>query len=142
MEAAEADRALFAYADPGHETTTALHSWAGPHLGLWKALSTVPLRRGRRRRPDPDGGGPSADDPREVGQGIRADRTRARRHAARSPGSSGPSSRGDDHVLGEYGDLQAGLRRIVELKEKAREEPGRKLIRCGTTWQPAPVTRT
>ena len=43
---------------------------------------------------------------------------------------------GDERLLKEaYGDLQGGLKRIVELKEKAREQAGRKLIRCGTTWQ-------
>ena len=36
--ALEAERALFVYADPGHETTTALCSWRDGHLGLWKAL--------------------------------------------------------------------------------------------------------
>ena len=47
----------------------------------------------------------------------------------------------DDQVLAEYGDLQAGLKRIVELKEKARKQAGRKLIRCGTTWQTVRLAR-
>ena len=40
-----------------------------------------------------------------------------------------------------YGDLQAGLKRIFELKEKVREQAGRKLIRCGTTWQTVRLAR-
>ena len=48
---------------------------------------------------------------------------------------------GDDHVLTEYGDLQAELKRIVALKEKASEQAGRRLIRCGTTWQTGRLAR-
>ena len=36
--ALEADRGVFVYVDPGHETTTALRSWAAAHRGLWTAL--------------------------------------------------------------------------------------------------------
>ena len=45
--ALEAERAVFVYVDPGHDTTTALRSWAVAHHGLWKALGErVPIRRG------------------------------------------------------------------------------------------------
>ena len=37
--ALEAERAVFVYVDPGHDTTTALRSWAVAHRGLWQALS-------------------------------------------------------------------------------------------------------
>ena len=37
--ALEAERALFVYVEPGHDTTTALRSWGEAHLGLWQALS-------------------------------------------------------------------------------------------------------
>ena len=36
-------RAVFVYAEPGHETSTALRSWGGAHRGLWHALQ----RQGR-----------------------------------------------------------------------------------------------
>ena len=36
--ALDADRAVFVYADPGHETSTALRSWGHAHRGLWEAL--------------------------------------------------------------------------------------------------------
>ena len=37
--ALEAERALFVYADPGHDTSTALRSWGAAHRGLWNALA-------------------------------------------------------------------------------------------------------
>ena len=37
--ALEAERAVFVYVDPGHDTATALRSWGEAHLGLWRALS-------------------------------------------------------------------------------------------------------
>ena len=36
--ALDAERAVFVYVEPGHETTTALHSWGAAHRELWKAL--------------------------------------------------------------------------------------------------------
>ena len=43
---------------------------------------------------------------------------------------------GDERLLKEaYGDLPGGLEGIVELKERARRQAGRGLIRYGTTWQ-------
>ena len=37
--ALEAERALFVYVEPGHDTATALRSWGEAHLSLWQALS-------------------------------------------------------------------------------------------------------
>ena len=36
--ALDAERAVFVYADPGHETAAALRSWGTAHRKLWKAL--------------------------------------------------------------------------------------------------------
>lgn len=36
--APDAERAVFVYVDPGHETATALRSWGAAHGELWKAL--------------------------------------------------------------------------------------------------------
>ena len=43
-----------------------------------------------------------------------------KRSAARPPGPGGPSVRRVTRVLGEYGDRQACLKRIVELKDLHR----------------------
>ena len=36
--ALDTERAVFVYAEPGHETATALRSWGAAHGDLWKAL--------------------------------------------------------------------------------------------------------
>ncbi len=41
---------------------------------------------------------------------------------------------GDDRALKKYGDLQAGLERIVELKEFQRISSMRATIDCFATW--------
>ena len=139
--ALEADRAVFVYVDPGHETTTALRSWAAAHRGLWKALGercrsveVVAVVRTRKeveraRTIRDNWAGPSA--PSEPDPAARREIARIEQAVLE----------GDDHALGEYGDLQAGLKRIVGLKEKARVEAGRKLIRCGATWQTVRLAR-
>ncbi len=74
----------------------------------------------------------------------------AQRVCARASDSSGPSEsreaarreiarierailEGDDRTLDEYGDLQAGLERIVELKEFQRTLRSRAAIDCFAT---------
>ena len=42
---------------------------------------------------------------------------------------------GDDRAIDEYGDLQAGLERIVELKELRRTLRSRAAIDCFATWR-------
>ena len=62
--ALEAERAVFVYVDPGHDTTTALRSWAVAHRGLWEALrERGPIHRGRGRRPHREGAAAGPDDP-------------------------------------------------------------------------------
>ena len=139
--ALEAERAVFVYVDPGHETTTALRSWAAAHRGLWKALrercrsvEVVAVVRTRR----------------EVDRARTLLRNWAGRSAPSVPDSAARHEiarikqailEGDDRTLAEYGDLQAGLKRIVELRERAREQASRNLIRCGTTWQTVRLAR-
>ncbi len=36
--ALDTERAVFVYAEPGHETTTALRYWGAAHGNLWRAL--------------------------------------------------------------------------------------------------------
>ncbi len=139
--ALEADRAVFVYVDPGHETTTALRSWAAAHRSLWKALTercrsvevvaVVRTRKEVERARTILDNWAGASDPSEPDPAARREIARIEQAVLE----------GDDHALGEYGDLQAGLKRIVELKEKARVEAGRKLIRCGATWQTVRLAR-
>ena len=114
--ALDAEHAVFVYVDPGHETATALRSWGAAHRELWEALwdrgrgieVVVVVRttdeRGRAETVlanwarDPH---PSEFD-HEIGREI----VRIEQ-AIRDK---------DDRVLKEYGDLQACLKRIVELK--------------------------
>ena len=136
--ALEAGRAVFVYADPGHETSKALRSWGAAHHGLWKALKarcrsveivavvrTVrELQRARTilenwvgaRASDPSGPFDQAGG-REIARIERA------------------ILEGDDRTLDEYGDLQAGLERIVELKELRRISRSRAAIDCFATWR-------
>ncbi len=42
--ALDTERAVFVYAEPGHETATALRSWGAKHGDLWKALWDLGLK--------------------------------------------------------------------------------------------------
>ena len=139
--ALEADRALFVYVDPGHDTTTALRSWAAAHRDLWKALRercrAVEVVAVVRTRKEMDRARTLLKNWSGASGQSEPDQT-ARREIARIEQAI---LEGDDDVIAEYGDLQAGLKRIVELKEKTREQAGRKLIRCGTAWQTVRLAR-
>ena len=115
-------RAVFVYADPGHETTTALRSWGDAHRRLWDALR----ERGRSV---------------EVVAVVRTPRELERARTtlgrwANTAAASGPATpepgraarcdidrieqaiRGmDDAVIEKHGGLQGCLERIVELKD-------------------------
>ena len=110
------------------ETATALRSWASARRGLLEGVEGVwPQDRSRRCRPDPEGtdrvrtvldnwdleSGPSALDAvagREIAQIEQA------------------ILQGDDRLLEEeYGDLQDGPERIVELSEQAHQQAGWRL---------------
>ena len=114
-------RAVFVYADPGHETATALRSWGDAHRQLWDALR----ERGRSVEVVA-----VVRTPRELGRagtilGKWANAATASGPAAREPGRAARCEIArieqgirakDDRVLKEYGDLQACLKRIVELR--------------------------
>ncbi len=139
--ALEAERAVFVYVDPGHDTTTALRSWAVAHRGLWEALR----ERGRSI---------------EVVAVVRTVRELQRALTilegwTNTSTASGPSAapepdsaarreivrieqairKKDDRVLKEYGDLQACLKRIVELKDLLRSARPGTAIDGFTTWR-------
>ena len=133
--ALDAERAVFVYVDPGHETATALRSWGAAHRELWEALwdrgrgieVVVVVRttdeRGRAETVlanwarDPH---PSEFD-HEIGREIdRIDRA---------------IIKGDVRVLMEYGGLQAAMKRSVALSKRARRQAGRGLMQRTDTWR-------
>ena len=139
--ALEAERAVFVYVDPGHDTTTALRSWAVAHRGLWKALG----ERGRSI---------------EVVAVVRTVRELQRaltilENWTNTSTASGPSAVPEpdsaarreivrieqairdknDRVLKEYGDLQACLKRIVELNDLHRSSTPGTMIHGFATWR-------
>ena len=133
--ALDAERAVFVYADPGHETATALRSWGAAHRELWKALwdrgvriEVVAAARTWQERSraetvlanwarDPH---PSEFD-HEIGREIdRIDRA---------------IIKGDVRVLMEYGGLQAAMKRSVALSKRARRQAGRGLMQRTDTWR-------
>ena len=133
--ALEAERAVFVYVEPGHDTSTALRSWGDAHLGLWRALS----ERGRSievvavvrtleefaRARTILGGWAEASGPAEPDAGIREEIDRIERAILQ----------GAIQILDEFGGLQAALKRSVALTKQARRQRGRGPIHTGRTWQ-------
>ena len=128
--ALDADRAVFVYAEPGHRTTTALHSWGGAHRGLWRALRSrgrsVEVEAVVRTRRELDrtrivlrnwASRPTATH-RSAAPELRA----AAREIARIERAIRSS---DEAAVAGYGDLQGCLVRIAELKDLLRSaRPG------------------
>ena len=135
--ALDADRALFVYADPGHDTSKALRSWGAAHRGLWMALA----ERGRSVkvvavvRTDEEfdrtesvlrGWGKPAGRA-EPDAGIHEELARIERAILQ----------GTVPVLEEYGGLQAALKRSVALEKQVRRQPAPGFVRHASTWQTA-----
>ncbi len=135
--ALDAESAVFVYADPGHATATALHSWGAAHRGLWHALG----RRGR------------SVEVVAVGRPSR-ELERARRVMRHWAEPSGPAEldpqvrkelarieeailAGAVPILEKYGGLQAAMKRSVALEKQARRQAARASIRRGSTWRTA-----
>ncbi|MDE2669055.1 MAG: hypothetical protein OXI51_05300 [Chloroflexota bacterium] len=132
--ALDAERAVFVYAEPGHDTATALRSWGAKHGDLWKALWDLGLKI-------------------EVVAVVRRwkEASRTRRVLAnwsrypRPTGIDGETRRevarieqailgGDVHTLAEYGGLQAAMKRANALEKRARRRAGRGLTERADTW--------
>ncbi len=146
--ALEADRAVFVHV--GSEWRNAhrvLRHWAAGHLGLWKAL------RERGRMVDV-----VAID-RTPGKLQQAGRTLVNWTGDREPSAGRRPRRAgnalveiarierairerDARVIGEYGDLQAGLRRLVELRKLSRKRAPRPVIDSFAVWRSTRVPRT
>ena len=139
--ALDAERALFVFVDPGYESAKALRSWGARHRGLWKALrkrcrsvgvvavvrTVRELERARTILENWTKGSGASDS-----SGPSESREAARREIARIEHAI---LEGDDRMLDEYGDLQTGLERIVELKELQRTLRSRAAIDCFATWR-------
>lgn len=133
--AVEPDRAVFVYAEPGHDTVSGLRSWGTAHRGLWSALarrghSVEAVAVGRTRdeterarlvlgrwAEDSDRG---EADPRAADELARIERA---------------IHRGATQVLDEYGGLQAALKRSVALERDARRQAGRGRLSHARTWR-------
>ena len=128
-------RDVFVYADPSHDTTTALRSWGNAHRGLWRALTRLGrsvevvavARRSREtgraervmRGWAEDGVSAEAD------AGMRDEIARIERAILQ----------GAVRVLEEFGGLQAAMKRSVELTKRIRSQGGRGSIHRGTAWR-------
>ena len=133
--ALEAERALFVYVDPGHDTATALRSWGAAHRGLWLALhrlgrsvEVVAVARTSRemdRALAVMSGWAEASGPGERDAGIREELARIERAILQ----------GAVQILEEFGGLQAALKRSVALERQGRRQAGRGAIHRGVAWQ-------
>ena len=133
--ALDTERAVFVYADPGHDTATGLRSWGATHQGLWRALqshgrSVEAITVARRHR--------EIERAREVMRGW-----------AEPSGTGEPDSgsqeetarieraiRGMDEALAEeLGGLNGCLERLVELKDRSRSAPPAAMIDAFAVWR-------
>jgi len=139
--ALDSARALFVYAEPGHDTATALRSWGRAHRGLWRALAKLDLsvevvavaRTGREleRARRVIGGWAEPAGPGESCPAIREELARIERAIVQ----------GAVHILDEFGGLQAALKRSVALENQARRQGGRGSIDRGVAWRTERLAR-
>ncbi len=134
--ALDSGRARFVYAEPGHDTATALRSWGSAHRRLWHALgkqnwsvevvavARTPdemdrarsVMRGWAARPC----GPGGPDPATAGELARIEQA---------------IIDGDLDILEEFGGLQAAMKHSVALEKQARRQARRGSIRRAAVWQ-------
>ena len=133
--ALDSHRAVFVYAEPGHDSVTALRSWGAAHERLWSALtrsdrSVEAVAVGRTRRETERArrvlGRWGEDSGRgEVDPRVRDELNRIERAILK----------GAIEVLDEYGGLQAALKRSVALEKVARRQASRGTLRRVRTWR-------
>jgi len=133
--ALDSERAVFVYADPGHDTATALRSWGRAHRGLWRALATL---------------GRSVEAVVVARTSRQTQRARkVMRHWTEASGTAEPDPmvaielarieraiiEGSVEILDEYGGLQAAMRKSVALEKEARR--GRRIatIHRASAWR-------
>ena len=132
--ALDAERAVFVYAEPGHETATALRSWGAKHGDLWKALWDLGLKievvAVARRWKEYGRTSRVLDNwaryprPSEIDEETRHELARIEQAILG----------GDVRFLDGYGGLQAALKRAVALEKRARRRAGRGLTGRVDTW--------
>ncbi len=139
--ALDAGGAMFVYADPGHDTATALHSWGRAHRELWGALR-------ERDRPVE-----AVAVVRSGGEFERAEQVLGNwTDPARSPGRSKASATGrrirreidrieqgirgvDESVIQAHGSLRGCLARIAKLRAALPTAPAEAMIDGFTVWR-------
>ena len=132
--ALDTERAVFVYAEPGHETATALRSWSAAHGDLWKALwdrghkievvAVVRRWQEARRTRTVLANWARYPRPSEIDEETRRDLARIEQAILG----------GDVRILDGYGGLQAALKRAVALEKRARRRAGRGLTERVATW--------
>ena len=128
-------RALFVYADPGHETATALRSWGRSHRGLWHALQirglSVEVAAVVRTAPELARAGNVlghwADAPAEANAADLA-RREIKRIEQAILGM-------DDAAVEKLGGFQSCLVRIAELKKQVRSAGPGMAVDGFTAWR-------
>ena len=133
--ALDSKRAVFVYADPGHDTATALRSWGRAHRGLWRALATLgrsveavvvartsrQTRRARKvMRYWTEASGTAEPDPMVAIELARIERA---------------IIEGSVEVLDEYGGLQAAMQKSVALEKEARQGRRVATIHRASAWR-------
>ncbi len=133
--ALDSKRAVFVYADPGHDTATALRSWGNAHRGLWRALGMLGRsveviavartsretdRAGKVVRHWTEASGPAEPDPTVARELARIERA---------------IIEGAVEVLDGYGGLQAAMHRSVALQKEARRQSRRAMIHRASAWR-------
>ena len=139
--ALDSRRAVFVHADPGYDTSTALHSWRDRHRRLWEALREDGLsveavgvacaRRPLDRARTILGNWTNSDTaPRPVHPpGTVA---AARREVARIEGAILGM---EDDAVAEMGGFQACLRRIAEMRKLLRSARPEGTIDGRSVWR-------
>ncbi|MXZ61847.1 MAG: hypothetical protein F4Z12_13405 [Acidobacteria bacterium] len=133
--ALDTERAVFVYAEPGHETATALRSWGAKHGDLWKALwdrglkievvAVVRRWRGARRTRTVLANWSRYPRPSEIDGETRREVARIEQAIIG----------GDVHTLEEYGGLPAALKRANAIEKRAQRRAGRGLTERAVTWR-------
>ncbi len=124
-----AERAVFVYADPGHETATSLRDWGAAHRKLWRVLrdrgykiDVVAVARGWKETSRADtvfGNRARTPSPSKYDAAI-ARKIEWIEQVLRS---------GDQNLSRQVcGDIRGGLVRLAELRNRARQQSGRGLL--------------
>ena len=140
--ALDAERVVFVYVDPGHETVKALRAWGAAHRELWAMLrdrgrKIEVVAVGRTWAETSRAGtvlGNWARDPRPSEYDAEIEREiEWIKDVIRS---------GDESLLREVcGDIRGGLERLVGLQNRARRESGRGLLHRVSTWRTRRLAR-